>query len=57
MRDLKTKVLEYNESLGGKSYCILKRSFWDVGGLPPTKRRTVDSAAKRRRKHLNQRSH
>ncbi len=27
MRDLKTKVLEYNESLGGKSFCILKRSF------------------------------
>lgn len=37
MRDLKTKVLEYNESLGGKILLYPEKVIWDVGGLPPTR--------------------
>lgn len=37
MRDLKTKVLEYNESLGGKILLYPEKVIWDVGGLVPTR--------------------
>lgn len=37
MRDLKTKVLEYNETLGGKVLLYPEKVIWDVGGLVPTR--------------------
>ncbi|GLF92260.1 ferredoxin--NADP reductase 1 [Bacillus safensis] len=37
MRDLKTKVLEYNENLGGKILLYPEKVIWDVGGLVPTR--------------------
>lgn len=37
MRDLKTKVLECSESLGGKILLYPEKVIWDVGGLPPTR--------------------
>ncbi|MBB6450284.1 thioredoxin reductase (NADPH) [Geomicrobium halophilum] len=36
MRDLKTKVIEYEEELGGKVNVYKEKTIWDVGGLPPT---------------------
>ncbi|BBP87932.1 hypothetical protein BsIDN1_15500 [Bacillus safensis] len=45
MRDLKTKVLEYNESLGGKILLYPEKVIWDVGGFAANKRRTADTAA------------
>ncbi|GAA0359545.1 NAD(P)/FAD-dependent oxidoreductase [Bacillus horti] len=36
MRDLKTKVIEFNPRLGGKILLYPEKMIWDVGGLTPT---------------------
>ena len=35
MRDLKTKIIEYQPYLGGKLNVFLEKMLWDVGGQPP----------------------
>lgn len=35
MRDLKTKIIEYNPTLGGKILMYPEKIIWDVGGVPP----------------------
>ena len=35
MRDLKTKIIEYQPYLGGKVNMFLEKMLWDVGGQPP----------------------
>ena len=35
MRDMKTKIIEYNPQLGGKILIYPEKMIWDVGGLPP----------------------
>lgn len=35
MRDLKTKLIEYNPQLGGKIRMYPEKIIWDVGGLTP----------------------
>ena len=36
LRDLKTKILEYQSSLGGKLHVYPEKFIWDIGGLPGT---------------------
>ncbi|TSB45047.1 NAD(P)/FAD-dependent oxidoreductase [Alkalicoccobacillus porphyridii] len=36
MRDLKTKIIEYQSQLGGKVLLYPEKIIWDIGGLPPT---------------------
>lgn len=35
LRDLKTKVIEFQPTLGGKVNIFLEKMLWDVGGQPP----------------------
>lgn len=35
MRDMKTKIIEYQPYLGGKVNIFLEKMLWDVGGQPP----------------------
>ncbi|TMN22781.1 NAD(P)/FAD-dependent oxidoreductase [Lentibacillus cibarius] len=35
LRELKTKVIEYQPYLGGKVHVYPQKMVWDVGGLPP----------------------
>lgn len=35
MRDLKTKIIEFNPQLGGKILLYPEKMIWDVGGVPP----------------------
>ncbi len=35
MRDMKTKIIEYNPTLGGKILLYPEKIIWDVGGVPP----------------------
>ena len=36
MRDLKTKIIEFQPELGGKILYYPEKIVWDIGGLPPT---------------------
>lgn len=36
MRDMKTKIVEYQSELGGKMLFYPEKIIWDIGGLPPT---------------------
>ncbi|MCM2676525.1 NAD(P)/FAD-dependent oxidoreductase [Alkalicoccobacillus plakortidis] len=36
MRDMKTKIVEYQAQLGGKILLYPEKIIWDIGGLPPT---------------------
>ena len=36
LRDLKTKIIEYQSNLGGKLNIYPEKIIWDIGGLPPT---------------------
>ncbi|MEY8749015.1 NAD(P)/FAD-dependent oxidoreductase [Alkalicoccobacillus gibsonii] len=36
MRDMKTKIVEYQPQLGGKILLYPEKIIWDIGGLPPT---------------------
>ncbi|MFD1957158.1 NAD(P)/FAD-dependent oxidoreductase [Paenibacillus thailandensis] len=36
MRDLKTKLIEASDELGGRLLIYPEKVIWDVGGLPPT---------------------
>lgn len=35
LREMKTKVIEYHDSLGGKLNVYPEKIIWDIGGLPP----------------------
>ncbi|MFD1360855.1 NAD(P)/FAD-dependent oxidoreductase [Lentibacillus salinarum] len=35
LRDMKTKIIEYQPHLGGKVHVYPEKMVWDVGGLPP----------------------
>lgn len=35
LRELKTKIIEYQSRLGGKIHLYPEKMIWDVGGLPP----------------------
>jgi len=35
LREMKTKVIEYQPRLGGKLHLYPEKMIWDVGGLPP----------------------
>lgn len=35
LRDLKTKIIEFQPTLGGKVNIFLEKMLWDVGGQPP----------------------
>ncbi|MEK4627434.1 MAG: NAD(P)/FAD-dependent oxidoreductase [Solibacillus sp.] len=35
MRDMKTKIIEFQPQLGGKVNIFLEKMLWDVGGQPP----------------------
>ncbi|MFD2210460.1 NAD(P)/FAD-dependent oxidoreductase [Virgibacillus halophilus] len=35
LREMKTKVIEYQPELGGKVHVYPEKMVWDVGGLPP----------------------
>ncbi|MEW4369586.1 NAD(P)/FAD-dependent oxidoreductase [Paenibacillus kandeliae] len=35
MRDMKTKIIEFNPTLGGKILLYPEKMIWDVGGVPP----------------------
>lgn len=35
LRDMKTKIIEYQPQLGGKLHLYPEKIIWDVGGLPP----------------------
>ncbi|MBS7577369.1 MULTISPECIES: NAD(P)/FAD-dependent oxidoreductase [unclassified Enterococcus] len=37
LREMKTKLIEYNPFLGGKLNVYSEKVIWDIGGLPPTK--------------------
>ncbi|GAK11070.1 NAD(P)/FAD-dependent oxidoreductase [Geomicrobium sp. JCM 19039] len=41
MRDLKTKIIEAEDHLGGKLNVFKEKTIWDIGGLPPTKGKQV----------------
>ncbi|MFC0522960.1 NAD(P)/FAD-dependent oxidoreductase [Pontibacillus salicampi] len=36
LREMKTKIIEYQPQLGGKVQIYPEKMVWDVGGLPPT---------------------
>ncbi|NGQ96124.1 NAD(P)/FAD-dependent oxidoreductase [Brevibacillus sp. SYP-B805] len=36
LREMKTKLIEYQPQLGGKIHVYPEKMIWDVGGLPPT---------------------
>ena len=36
LRDLKTKIIEFQSSLGGKLHIFPEKIIWDIGGLPAT---------------------
>ena len=36
LRDLKTKIIEYKSTLGGKLHIYPEKIIWDIGGLPAT---------------------
>ncbi|WP_096439236.1 NAD(P)/FAD-dependent oxidoreductase [Alteribacter populi] len=36
VREMKTKIIEYQPTLGGKVQLYPEKIIWDVGGLPPT---------------------
>ena len=35
LRDLKTKIIEFQPMLGGKVNIFLEKMLWDIGGQPP----------------------
>ncbi|WP_054954707.1 NAD(P)/FAD-dependent oxidoreductase [Paenibacillus dakarensis] len=35
LREMKTKIIEYQPQLGGKLHVYPEKMIWDVGGLPP----------------------
>ncbi|RYG71373.1 NAD(P)/FAD-dependent oxidoreductase [Lentibacillus lipolyticus] len=35
LREMKTKIIEYQPNLGGKVHVYPEKMVWDVGGLPP----------------------
>lgn len=35
LREMKTKVIEYQDKLGGKVHVYPEKMIWDVGGVPP----------------------
>src|SRR5699024_7932960 len=35
LRGMKTKIIEYQEELGGKIHVYPEKMVWDVGGVPP----------------------
>lgn len=35
LREMKTKIIEYQSELGGKVHVYPEKMIWDVGGLPP----------------------
>lgn len=35
LREMKTKIIEYQPQLGGKVHVYPEKIVWDVGGLPP----------------------
>ncbi|WP_163538839.1 NAD(P)/FAD-dependent oxidoreductase [Gracilibacillus sp. YIM 98692] len=41
LRDLKTKIIEYQPNLGGKINIYQEKIIWDVGGLPPVSGSTL----------------
>jgi ferredoxin/flavodoxin---NADP+ reductase len=36
LREMKTKIIEFQPQLGGKIHVYPEKMIWDVGGLPPT---------------------
>ena len=36
LRDMKTKLIEYQPHLGGKVHVYPEKFIWDIGGLPAT---------------------
>lgn len=36
LREMKTKIIEFQPELGGKLHVYPEKMIWDVGGLPPT---------------------
>ena len=36
LRDLRVKILEYKDTLGGKLHVYPEKIIWDIGGLPAT---------------------
>lgn len=36
LRDLKTKIIEFQPTLGGKLHVYPEKIIWDIGGMPPT---------------------
>ena len=36
LRDMKTKILEFQPQLGGKLHIYPEKIIWDIGGLPAT---------------------
>lgn len=41
LRDLKTKIIEYKSTLGGKLHVYPEKIIWDIGGLTATPAQTV----------------
>ncbi len=35
LREMKTKIIEFQPQLGGKVHCYPEKMIWDVGGQPP----------------------
>lgn len=35
LREMKTKIIEYQDQLGGKVHVYPEKMIWDIGGLPP----------------------
>ncbi|UPM54665.1 NAD(P)/FAD-dependent oxidoreductase [Gottfriedia acidiceleris] len=35
LREMKTKIIEFQSELGGKVHCYPEKMIWDVGGQPP----------------------
>lgn len=36
LRDLKTKIIEFQPTLGGKLHVYPEKIIWDIGGMPAT---------------------
>ncbi|MGL4521520.1 MAG: NAD(P)/FAD-dependent oxidoreductase, partial [Bacilli bacterium] len=36
LREMKTKLIEYQSNVGGKIQVYPEKMIWDIGGLPPT---------------------
>src|SRR5699024_12399310 len=35
LREMKTKIIEYQPNLGGKVHVYPEKLIWDIGGIPP----------------------